>query len=72
MASGLVLAQVLTHGPVVGGVTSSKAKVFVRTDQETNVALCYGADPNLGTCQISETYPTRAAHDFTKIIPLSD
>ena len=71
MASGLVLAQVLTHGPVVGGVTSSKARVFVRTDQETNVALCYGADPNLDTCQISETYPTRAAHDFTKIIPLS-
>ena len=34
MAGGLVLAQVLTHGPVVGGVTSSKARVFLRTDQE--------------------------------------
>ena len=33
IASGLVLAQVLTHGPVVGGVTSSQARVFIRTDQ---------------------------------------
>jgi alkaline phosphatase D len=71
MAGGLVLAQVLTHGPVVGGVTSSKARVFLRTDQEARVALCYGADPNLGTCQMSETYQTRSARDFTKIILLS-
>jgi alkaline phosphatase D len=71
MAGGLVLAQVLTHGPVVGGVTSSKARVFLRTDQESSVALCYGADPNLDTCQMSATYPTRSAHDFTKIIRLS-
>ena len=71
MAGGLVLAQVLTHGPVVGGVTSSKARVFLRTDQNASVALCYGADPNLDTCQMSETYQTRSAHDFTKIIRLS-
>jgi alkaline phosphatase D len=71
MASGLVLAQVLTHGPVVGGVTSSKARVFLRTDQEASVALCYGADPNLDTCQMSEIFQTRSARDFTKIILLS-
>jgi alkaline phosphatase D len=66
-----VLAQVLTHGPVVGGVTSSKARVFLRTDQEASVALCYGTDPNLDTCQLSETYQTRSAHDFTTTIRLS-
>jgi alkaline phosphatase D len=71
IASGLVLAQVLTHGPVVGGVTSSEARVFVRTDQNASVALCYGVDPNLDTCQMSETYQTRSVHDFTKIIRLS-
>jgi len=70
-AGGLALAQVLTHGPVVGGVTSSKASVFLRTDQEASVALCYGTDSNLDTCQMSETYQTRSAHDFTKIIRLS-
>jgi len=71
MAGGLVLAQVLTHGPVVGGVTSSEAMVFLRTDQEASVALCYGADPSLDTCQMSGTSHTRSAHDFTKIVRLS-
>jgi alkaline phosphatase D len=71
VGGGFVFAQVLTHGPVVGGVTSSKASVFLRTDQEASVALCYGTDPNLDTCQMSETYQTRTSHDFTKIIRLS-
>jgi hypothetical protein len=68
MAGGLVLAQVLTHGPVVGGVTSSKASVFLRSDQEASVALCYGTIRISNTCQMSETYQTRSARDFTKII----
>ncbi|PYK10124.1 MAG: hypothetical protein DME65_10660, partial [Verrucomicrobia bacterium] len=67
MASGLVLAQMLTHGPVVGGVTSSEASVFLRTDQNASVALCYGTDPNLDACHMSGPYQTRAANDFTKI-----
>jgi alkaline phosphatase D len=66
-----VLTQTLTHGPVVGGVTSSKANVFLRTDQAARVALCYGTDPNLDTCQMSEIYETHSAQDFTKIIRLS-
>src|SRR5438046_10618488 len=69
-AGGLALAQVLTHGPVVGGVTSSKASVFLRTDQEASVALCYGTDSNLDTCQMSEPYQTRSGHDFAKIVRL--
>jgi hypothetical protein len=49
MAAGLTFGQVLTHGPVVGGVTSSSANVFVRTDQAASVVLWYGTDPNLQT-----------------------
>ena len=30
-------AQIMSHGPVVGGVTATEAKVFVRTDQAANV-----------------------------------
>jgi alkaline phosphatase D len=68
---GLVSAQVLTHGPVVGGVTSSEARVFVRTNEAANVALCYGTDPNLHTCQLSQSFQTESSHDFTRIIRLS-
>jgi phosphodiesterase/alkaline phosphatase D-like protein len=72
IAVGPVLTQTLTQGPVVGGVTSSKANIFLRTDQAASVALCYGTDPNLDTCQMSEIYQTHLAHDFTKIIRLSE
>ena len=49
LTEGVAFSQVLTHGPVVGGVTASTANVFVRTDQQAIVALWYGSDPNLGT-----------------------
>jgi alkaline phosphatase D len=71
LAASPALGQVLTHGPVVGGVTAATANVFVRTNQAATVALCYGTDPNLDTCQISDTYQTNSVNDFTKIIPLS-
>ena len=71
MTAGFALGQVLTHGPVVGGVTDSSANVFVRTDQRARVALWYGTDPNLGTHLMSERFRTSSAKDFTKIIPLT-
>ena len=71
MTAGLTFGQVLTHGPVVGGVTESSANVFVRTDQEASVALWYGKDPNLGTHLVSGTFDTSSTNDFTKIIPLT-
>jgi len=52
-------------------VTASSANVFVRTDQETSVALRYGTDPNLATYLVSQTVQTSAASDFTTIIPLT-
>jgi len=72
MTSSLALGQVLTLGPVVGGVTASGAKVFVRSDQATSVLLRYGTDPNLLTYQESATSNTKLADDFTKIIPLAN
>ncbi len=39
-------AQVLIHGPVVGGVTDTAAQVFLRTDRATAIAVRWGADPN--------------------------
>ena len=71
VATGQASGQVLTHGPVVGGVTGSEAKVFVRTDQAGSVALRYGTDPNLDTYLVSEAFDTASTSDFTKIIPLA-
>ena len=65
-------AQVLTHGPVVGGVTSSGAQVFVRSNQAASVALRYGTDPNLETYQVSDAFGTDSTSDFTKIISLTN
>ncbi len=71
MTAALAFGQVLTHGPVVGGVTSSNANVFVRTDQAASVVLRYGTDPNLQTYLVSGTFQTSSSNDFTKIIPLA-
>ena len=69
---GLSCGRVLTHGPVVGGVTDINAKVFVRTDQAATVQVRYSTDPNLTTYSTSDQFTTDAASDFTKIIPLSN
>jgi len=66
-----VAAQKLTHGPVVGGVTTSTANVFVRTNTSTTVALVYGTDPNLVSALTTSPLKTLGPSDFTKIIPLS-
>ena len=71
MIAGFALGQVLTHGPVVGGVTASDANVFVRTDQVATVEVHYGTDPNLATYSTSQSFDTDPASDFTKIIPLA-
>jgi alkaline phosphatase D len=71
MTRSLALGQVLTHGPIVGGVTASNANVFVRTDQPASVVLRYGTDPNLETYLVSGTFQTSSSNDFTKIIPLA-
>jgi len=71
VGAGFLSAQTLTHGPVVGGVTSSTANVFVRTDKNARVQIRYGTDPNLLTYSTSATSTTNMTSDFTKVISLS-
>ena len=63
-------AQSLTHGPVVGGVTASHANVFVRADQEAQVSIRYGTDPNLDTFLTTAPITTSSNNDFSSIIKL--
>ena len=71
VTAGTVFGPVLTQGPVVGGVTASEAKVFVRTDQTAIVTLRYGSDPNLDTYLVSAAFGTGSPSDLTKIVSLS-
>ena len=64
--------QVLTHGPVVGGVTPSEANVFIRTDTAATVTLRYGTDPSLSSYLTSDPVQTDVSNDFTKIIGLNN
>jgi phosphodiesterase/alkaline phosphatase D-like protein len=78
--SGLVLiitaaasfAASLTHGPVVGGVTPTEAKVFVRTNQTAFVTLQYGTQPDLSDALLTSPVQTSSSADFTTIISLTN
>ena len=64
-------SAILTHGPVVGGVTASQAKVFLRTDQEVSVKIEYGTNSDLSNSLMTTIFHTSTATNFTTIIPLT-
>jgi|SRR5581483_10625184 alkaline phosphatase D len=61
----------LTHGPVVGAVTDSSARIFARTNDSAQVQVRYGTLPDLSDAIFSAPQFTKASHDFTTIIPLT-
>ncbi len=63
-------AQVLTHGPVTGGVDANNAKVFVRTGAAASVMVQYGTFPTLPHPNSSKPATTSALHDYTAIVQL--
>lgn len=65
-------AQVMTHGPVVGGVTDTTAQIFMRTDQAASVSIRWSTDPTFATSQVSASFTTSVTNDFTKTIGLSN
>lgn len=61
----------LTHGPVVGAVTATGARVFARTSEPAEVALRYSSTLDWSAAQTSVTQQTAGEHDFTTMIPLT-
>ncbi len=61
---------VLTHGPVVGAVTSDSAKVFVRTSRAATVQIRFGTDRSLAQAQQSTRLTTKEEGDYTQQITL--
>src|SRR4030095_2600835 len=71
-AADLAVAQVLTHGPVVGGVTDSGGNVFLRTDQAATVVVQYSTDPDFAPFSVSAAHTTHSTSDFTANVPLTN
>ena len=67
----VAFGQVMTHGPVIGGVTDTEAKIFVRTDQSATVVIQYSTDPTFQNPLLSTSLITDVASDFTAILPLT-
>ncbi len=65
------LAQQLTHGPVTGAVTSTSARIFVRTDIAIEVRLKYGTDSNLASgTTTTAPFTTSSGNDYTHIFDI--
>jgi len=62
----------LSHGPVVGAVTDSTARVFARTSDNAEVRVRYGKLADLSDAIESNAQRTSTEHDMTTIISLSN
>jgi len=62
---------VLTHGPVVGAVTSSQAKVFLRTGGSARVQIRYGKDSTLAKPNDTPSISVGSDTDFTAQVTLT-
>ena len=57
-------APVITHGPLLGEVTSTSVRVWARTNEPATIEFHYGKDSaSLDGC--SDTIQTESSHDFT-------
>ncbi len=73
MLTGLnngAISAVLTHGPVVGGVDSTSARVFVRTDSSAKVTIKYGTEPQ-NLLKTSNEVVTGSPKDYAGIVDIT-
>ena len=62
----------LVHGPLLGCVTDTSAKIWVRTATEVPVTVLCGKSADLGSPACTATVTTRADRDYTAVIPLTN
>jgi alkaline phosphatase D len=63
-----LFAQKLTHGPIAGGVTSSSARFYARTDAAAIVNIQLSTSKNFAASIFGSQQPVTAANDFTALI----
>ena len=57
-------APVITHGPLLGEVTSTSVRVWARTNESATIEFRYGKD-SASLDGVSEKVQTESSHDFT-------
>jgi alkaline phosphatase D len=62
----------LMQGPMVGAVTESDAKIWVRTSGEFTVAIVYDVTPEFSSPKETEPVMMKKTDDYTAVITISD
>ena len=66
------LLAVLTDVPIVGGVSDTQAKIWFRTDLESDVAVEYSTAADLTGSTSTPVLTTQDVNDFTGIVTLAE
>ena len=64
-------APVISHGPLLGEVTSTSVRVWARTNEPATIEFRYGKD-SASLDGVSEKVQTESSHDFTGWITLQN
>ncbi len=59
----------ITHGPMIGGITPTSARIYIRTEMPMTLSILYSTDSLLSNNSV-ETFATRADYDNTAIVTL--
>ncbi len=71
LVSTILSAQNVTHGPIIGGVTPTGCRVFIRTDVATTFTAQVSADLSFTNGVLSFNGSTDAAKDTVSIVSVS-
>ncbi len=61
----------VTHGPIIGGVTPTTARVFVRTDTVATVEIQFSTDNNFSSIAKTHTGQTIASRDSSNLFTVT-
>ena len=62
----------LMQGPMVGAVTDTDAKIWVRTSGAFTVSVVYDVTPDFSSAKQTEPVMVEKANDYTEVITISD
>ena len=65
------LLAVLTDVPLVGGVTSDQARVFLRTDEAASVSVEYSTSASFASSLLTPAEAVSASGDFTALVAMT-
>lgn len=62
----------LVHGPMIGALTDSSVKVWVRTVTETPIRVKVSSSPDMSDPTFSKAVMSKAAHDYTAVVDITN